>query len=125
MVPTVCRKGFLPSMFSMLFSCSSDPLFVPSFSCSSEPTVLFYDEKEANLSQPAKAKRVTGKSVPVTPTNRAAAQKRLDDKKKTEDDRYVYLPPGSSMRDPGYNSMSDPLERRVYYRDPVPATKKK
>ena len=39
-----------------------------------------------------------------------------------EDDTYVYLPPGSSMRDPVTlpNSLSDPLDRRVYYRDPSP-----
>ena len=34
-------------------------------------------------------------------------------------DFYVYLPPGSSMRDPLPSSLSDPLDnRRVYYRDP-------
>jgi hypothetical protein len=39
---------------------------------------------------------------------------------------YVYLPPGSSMRDPVSlpNSMSDPLERRVFYRDPKPTLRK-
>lgn len=67
--------------------------------------------------------------MPPTPTNLEAAKKQLEDKKKAtdEEDRYVYLPPGSSMRDPGYNSMSDPQEKRVYYRDPVvvPGEKKK
>jgi len=39
-----------------------------------------------------------------------------------EDEPYVYLPPGCSMKDPGYghNSMSDPLEKRVHIRDPHP-----
>ena len=39
-----------------------------------------------------------------------------------DDGTYVYLPPGSSMRDPVTlpNSLSDPLDRRVYYRDPSP-----
>ena len=64
--------------------------------------------------------------MPATPPNLAAAQKQLKAKQQpSEDEPYVYLPPGSSMRDPGYNSMSDPLlERKVYHRDPVPSTKK-
>lgn len=42
-----------------------------------------------------------------------------------EDEPYVYLPPGSSMREPGYSSVSDPMEvRKVYRRDPVPADAK-
>ena len=92
--------------------------------CSNETTVLFYDDTPAETG--SKPKKVTGKSVPATPTNLAAAKKQLEDKQAdSEEDRYVYLPPGSSMRDPGDNSMSDPLERKVYYRDPIPATKKK
>lgn len=40
-----------------------------------------------------------------------------------DEDPYVYLPPGCSIREPGYNSLSDPLDRqlndrRVYVRDP-------
>jgi hypothetical protein len=34
-----------------------------------------------------------------------------------DNEDYVYLPPGSSMQDPGYNSMSDPLDKRVMYYD--------
>lgn len=91
---------------------------------SSEPTVYLYDE--AANTPPSKTKKVTGKAVPPMPANLAAAKKQLEEKQSVdEEDRYVYLPPGSSMRDPGYNSMSDPLDKRVYYRDPVPSTKKK
>ena len=45
-----------------------------------------------------------------------------EEEEEEEDDTYVYLPPGSSMRDPVTlpNSLSDPLDRRVYYRDPSP-----
>ncbi|KAG7670521.1 hypothetical protein Ndes2526B_g00280 [Nannochloris sp. 'desiccata'] len=90
----------------------------------SETTVLFYDESLADDS-PSKPKKVKGKSMPSTPANLATAQKQLQDKKDAEEDEpYVYLPPGSSMRDPGYNSMSDPLEKRVNYIDPTPDTKK-
>lgn len=61
----------------------------------------------------------------ATPANLADAQKQLQDKKDAEEEEpYVYLPPGSSMRDPGYNSMSDPLEKRVNFIDPTPDTKK-
>lgn len=93
----------------------------------SEPTVMHYDE--AANAPPAKGKK--GKAVPATPANLAAAQQKLKDKAAAaasttdDDDRYVYVPPGSSMRDPGYNSMSDPGERRVHYLDPAPAAPKK
>jgi len=35
-------------------------------------------------------------------------------------DDYVYLPPGCSLKDPGYNSTSDP-DHRVHFVDPKPA----
>ena len=39
----------------------------------------------------------------------AACLRAQEGKKRVfEDEPYVYLPPGSSMREPGYNSMSDP-----------------
>ncbi|KAL6774608.1 hypothetical protein ACKKBG_A25645 [Auxenochlorella protothecoides x Auxenochlorella symbiontica] len=63
------------------------------------------------------------------PHSREAAQQKLRSQKyrkapaDDEDDRYVYLPPGSSMREPG-DSMSDPGERKVYRRDPTPLPKK-
>jgi len=86
--------------------------------------VLFYDETHADDS-PSQPKNVKGKSMPTTPANLATAQKQLQDKKDAEEDEpYVYLPQGSSMRDPGYNSTSDPLEKQVNYMDPTPDTKK-
>jgi hypothetical protein len=50
------------------------------------------------------------------------SKKQQGSEEQEEDDTYVYLPPGSSMRDPVTlpNSLSDPLDRRVYYRDPSP-----
>ena len=83
-----------------------------------------YDE--AKNKAPSKSKKVTGKSMPAPPANLAAAKKQLEKKKAggEEEEPYVYLPPGSSMRDPGYNSMSDPQEKRVSYRDPGSSTKK-
>lgn len=45
--------------------------------------------------------------------------------KEEEEEPYVYLPPGSSMREPLYhNSMSDPTDKTVYWRDPTPKLKK-
>lgn len=54
-------------------------------------------------------------------------QKEAQLKQEAEDDEpYVYLPPGSSMREPLYhNSMSDPQEQKtVYVRDPSPQLRK-
>lgn len=47
------------------------------------------------------------------------AKAKAPEPQEEDDDTYVYLPPGSSMREPG-DSMSDPADgaRRVYYRDP-------
>lgn len=42
--------------------------------------------------------------------------------KEDEDDLYVYLPPGSSMREPG-DSMSDPADKKIHHVDPVPSDK--
>ena len=45
--------------------------------------------------------------------------------KEEEEEPYVYLPPGSSMCEPLYhNSMSDPTDKTVYWRDPTPKLKK-
>eukprot|EP00887_Chlorella_sp_A99_P005148 scaffold40.g5148.t1 len=95
----------------------------------SEP-VLIYDKKEVEDYQPVRRLRKTGTPVDA-PTSRAAAQAKLDQKKAqaADSEPYVYLPPGSSMRDPGYHSMSDPQDRqtgrRVYYRDPIPTLRRK
>lgn len=42
--------------------------------------------------------------------------------KEDEDELYVYLPPGSSMREPG-DSMSDPADKKIHRVDPVPSDK--
>lgn len=55
----------------------------------------------------------------LTPARLPAALQKLQKEEENEDDKYVYLPPGSSMREPG-DSMSDPGERKVYVRDPTP-----
>ncbi len=62
--------------------------------------VYFYDSSPARGGKPRK-------TVPPTPTSLAAAQQKLKDQKdakaakQEEDEPYVYLPPGSSMREPG------------------------
>lgn len=65
----------------------------------------------------ARSAKPARKTVPQTPTSLAAAQQSLKDSKpkkaEKEEEPYVYLPPGSSMREPGYNSMSDPVGGRV------------
>lgn len=92
------------------------------FSCSSETTVLFFDEQ---AEEEAKAKRAAkkggGRQGPLTPPNLEAARRNLQSSKSaSEDEPYVYLPPGSSMNEPGYNSMSDPTDKRIYHIDPKP-----
>ncbi|KAL4438718.1 hypothetical protein ABPG77_006322 [Micractinium sp. CCAP 211/92] len=95
--------------------------------------VLIYDSKPVEEYRPLKKRQ----AMPAAPLSRAAAQAALQEtadakKKRTNDgaeeegdDMYVYLPPGSSMRDPLPSSLSDPLEtRRVYYRDPNPTLRK-
>ncbi|KAI7836314.1 hypothetical protein COHA_009822 [Chlorella ohadii] len=117
-----------------------DPTYGRSFGANpnrnslSDP-VMIYDSKPVDEYRPLKKQQ----PVPAPPLNVAAAQAKLqeskDAKKKKADeagqeeedeDFYVYLPPGSSMRDPVSlpNSMSDPLERRVFYRDPKPTLRK-
>ncbi|KAL4440151.1 hypothetical protein ABPG75_003152 [Micractinium tetrahymenae] len=113
-----------------------DPTYGRSFGAGdrnslSDP-VLIYDSKPVEEYRPLKARQ----PMPAAPLSRAAAQAALqetaDAKKRAkeetgeeEDDMYVYLPPGSSMRDPLPSSLSDPLEaRRVYYRDPNPTLRK-
>lgn len=54
---------------------------------------------EAKLAESADAKK------------RAAGEAGKEEEEE-EDDLYVYLPPGSSMRDPLPNSLSDPLDNR-------------
>ncbi|KAL4853403.1 hypothetical protein ACK3TF_005646 [Chlorella vulgaris] len=95
--------------------------------------VLNYDQKPVEDYRPLKKRQ----GLPAPPLNVAAAQAKLQQSKEAkkrstdsaadeDDDLYVYLPPGSSMRDPVSlpNSMSDPLDnRKVYYRDPTPAAK--
>ncbi|KAL4853402.1 hypothetical protein ACK3TF_005646 [Chlorella vulgaris] len=97
--------------------------------------VLNYDQKPVEDYRPLKKRQ----GLPAPPLNVAAAQAKLQQSKEAkkrstdsaadeDDDLYVYLPPGSSMRDPVSlpNSMSDPLDnRKVYYRDPTPAAKAK
>ncbi|EFN52883.1 expressed protein [Chlorella variabilis] len=95
----------------------------------SDPEI--YNQKPVEDYRPLKKRP----QMPSPPLNVAAAQAKLreskDAKKRAndqgdeeDDDIYVYLPPGSSMRDPVSlpNSMSDPLDnRKVYYRDPATA----
>ncbi len=62
-------------------------------------TVYFYDNTTANRAGGSKGAR---KGAPQAPTSLADAQQKLKDKKDAkpeEDEPYVYLPPGSSMRE--------------------------
>lgn len=92
-----------------------------------------YDQRTVEEYQPLRKR----KPLPQAPLNIEAAQAKLQESKEKrsqeeggdeDDGMYVYLPPGSSMRDPVSlpNSMSDPLDnRKVYYRDPSPTIRTK
>jgi hypothetical protein len=88
--------------------------------------VYFVDTKaaaDADAPTPGTARVKPAKNAPPTPLNLAAAEKKLKEKTaSTEDEPYVYLPPGSSMADPAYgSSMADPIDpAKVYRRDPQP-----
>lgn len=107
----------------------------PTYGLSVSDPVYFYDGKKGDVAgaPPATgAPRKAAAPPPPTPTNLAAAQQKLKDQKDAkgkkddeEEEPYVYLPPGSSMREPGYNSMSDPIGGRIYYRDPTPIVRRK
>lgn len=96
--------------------------------CSLSDPVYFVDTKaaaDADAPTPGTARVKPAKNAPPTPLNLAAAEKKLKEKEKTastEDEPYVYLPPGSSMADPAYgSSMADPIDpAKVYRRDPQP-----
>ncbi|PSC67593.1 sodium channel type 4 subunit alpha isoform X2 [Micractinium conductrix] len=108
-----------------------DPTYHYGRNSLSDP-VLNYDQKPVEDYKPLKKRQ----PVPAPPLNVAAAKAKLDEKavekkkaqgaeQEEDDDMYVYLPPGSSMRDPLPSSLSDPLDnRRVYYRDPNPTLRK-
>ena len=65
-------------------------------------------------------------AAPTVPLSREAARAKLEEQRKAgkedEDELYVYLPPGSSMREPG-DSMSDPADKKIHRVDPVPSDK--
>lgn len=88
--------------------------------CSSEDRKIYHYDKSPETGEIA-SEGAGQESKP--PANLAAAEERLKGKKaKNEDDIYVYLPPGCSVADPTYNSVTDPQEsRRVYRRDPNPS----
>lgn len=86
--------------------------------CRAEATVVFYDEKTSNEATNMGTKGDHKKNGSEQGKKPAASSGK--DAEESNADDYVYLPPGCSLKDPGYNSTSDP-DQRVHFVDPKPA----